>query len=76
MFSENNITTNQPRDPAHCTTLLIDLTLDQTPLTHLQSPHNHPTSVSPPPHLCSTSSQHSLFISRYRRSTTNIIFDH
>jgi len=27
MFSENNITTNLPRDLAHCTTLLIDLTL-------------------------------------------------
>ena len=45
----------------------------QTPLTHLQSPHNQPTSISPPPHLCSTSLQHSLFISRYPRSTTNII---
>jgi len=45
----------------------------QTPFTHLQSHHNHPTSISPPPHLCSTSSQHSLFISGYPRSTTNII---
>jgi len=26
-FSENSITTNYPRDMAHCTTLLIDLTL-------------------------------------------------
>jgi len=32
MFSENNITTNYPRDLAHCTTLLIDLTLGE----HLQ----------------------------------------
>ena len=45
----------------------------QTPVTHLQSTHNHPTSISPPSHLCSTSSQHSLFISRYPHSTTNII---
>jgi len=44
-----------------------------TPLTQLQRPHNHPTSMSPPPHLCSTSSQHLLFISRYPRSTTNIL---
>jgi len=26
-FSENNITTNYPGDVAHCTTLLIDLTM-------------------------------------------------
>jgi len=45
----------------------------QTPLTNLQSPHNHPTSISAPPHLCSTSLQRSLFISRYPRSTTDII---
>jgi len=32
MFSENNITTNLPRDLAHCTTLLINLTLAE----HLQ----------------------------------------
>jgi len=44
----------------------------QTPFTHLQSPHDHPISISPQPHLCSTS-QHSLFISGYPRSTTNII---
>jgi len=45
----------------------------QTPLTHLQSPHNHQTSVSAQPYLCSTSLQHSLFISGYPRSTTNIV---
>jgi len=45
----------------------------QTPLTHLQSLHNHPTSVSTSLHLCSTSSQHSLFISGYPRSTTNAL---
>jgi len=32
MFSENNITTNYPRNLAHCTTLLIDLTIGK----HLQ----------------------------------------
>jgi len=37
----------------------------QTPFTHLQSPHNHPASIPPPPHLCLTSSQHLLFISGY-----------
>ena len=37
----------------------------KTPLTHLQSPHNHPTSTSAEPHLCSTSSQHLLFISHH-----------
>jgi len=45
----------------------------QTPLTHLQSPHNHPTSVAAQPHLCSTSSQHSFFISRHFCSAINII---
>jgi len=47
----------------------------QTLVTYLQSPHNHPFSILAPPHLCSTSAQHSLFISRYPRpcSTTNII---
>ena len=49
----------------------IEYKLD--PFTHLQSPHNQPTSTSPPPHLCSTSSQYSLFISGYLRSPTNII---
>ena len=34
---------------------------------------NKLTRYSLPPHLCSTSSQHSLFISGYPRSTTNII---
>jgi len=38
----------------------------------LQSRHNHPTSLYSPPHLCSTSSQHSLFISGYPRSATTI----
>ena len=42
-------------------------------LTHLQSPHHHPSSISPPPHLCSTSSQHLLFISGHPWSTTIII---
>jgi len=41
--------------------------------SHLQSPHNQPTSIPPPPHLCSTSSQHSLFSCGYPGSTTNII---
>jgi len=45
----------------------------QTPLTHLQSPHNHPISISPPPHLWPTSSQISLCISGNPRSTTSII---
>jgi len=45
----------------------------QTPLTQLKSPHNHPSSISAYPNLCPTSSQHSLFISGYPRSTTNII---
>jgi len=31
MFSENNITTDQSRDLAHCTTLLIDLTRGTSP---------------------------------------------
>jgi len=29
MFSENNITTNYPRELAHCTTMLIDLSLGE-----------------------------------------------
>jgi len=48
-------------------------TCSHCPFTHLQSPHNQPTYISPPAHLCSTSSQHSLFSSGYPRSTTNII---
>ena len=43
------------------------------PLTYKVLTTNQPTSISPPPHLCSTSSQHSLFISGYPRSPTNII---
>ena len=37
------------------------------------SPHNHQTSISAQSHLCSTSSQHSLFISCHSRSAANII---
>jgi len=29
MFSENNVMTNEPRDLAHYSTLLIDLTLEE-----------------------------------------------
>ena len=42
-------------------------------LTYLQSPHNQSTFISAWPHLCSTFSQHPLFMCWHPFSTTSII---